>query len=130
MVDFNDGMTVTMPPANLYKILIFQQRNNTLDAQEWFLKQRLKGANVPIADIVASSKRYFMELYALLKRRMKKEEFEALKKGLTNPDSFEELNEALCRLEDEVYELGLTRIDTRKVYDKNIVEVENIMKGL
>lgn len=131
MVDFNSEATVTTPDWQVLKILALEKRENLILSVEFYWKNKYTdaetGQEIPI--IKARLWCLYYELEGWLNRAYSKKKTGAkdlveLKKKFES-NNIHTLLEAVTALNSFMDEQGLTRIDTKQVYDKNRVEVEN-----
>ena len=128
MVDFNNEMTVSTPATDIVKVLILQRRNDVFDAYELWQKQEEEGiSGNGKALVFARIKTLFLELQPMLKRKKKKEEYGRLTADINNKDK---VVDNIYLLNEFVDDLKITRIDSRKIYDSSIAELQNKEKGL
>lgn len=130
MVDFDNETTIGVPAADITKILILQRRTYLFDSYEAYLKQQAKGVQADQSVMKARLHSLFLELQATLKRRLTKEdEYKQLILKI-NSDNIDDLYEAMLFLNEQLDDMNLTRLDTRRRYDSTKVENENKEKGL
>jgi len=139
IIDFEEGLTITKSPDIYVKLTILQRRYELLNL---FNQWQVRIDDLRLRErLVASLKTLFLEVEPSIKRR-----YEALKKKKDNEEAkmYEELftwvkegfksdNElvrAISTLNSFFDTIRLTRIDTRKEYDRTNVEAENYEKGL
>lgn len=124
MVDFNNETTVTQAPADLLKILRLEKRNNLFEAMEHYYKMELEGQSEHHDFIIirARALNLVWELAGELERKKK-----PLKLWLVDLEKGEEARvmEIISELNMFCDEIGLTRIDIRRVYDVTRTEREN-----
>lgn len=132
MVNFNDEATVTTPSWDILKLLALEKRENVILSIEFYYKNKAQGSDEEHdLDIIRSRLLcLFYELESWLKRTAKdQEEVETLRMNIFEGDE-KQVFSAITYLNDFMDRMNLTRIDTKKVYDKNRVEVENELKEL
>lgn len=112
---------------SIVKILILQRRDWALESLRKYRKEVVYGQTRPdrereefTADLYA----LFMEVSPMLKRRLKAEEYDELRKKTLSKDTTS-LLDAFETINGILDGVGLTRIDTREVYDTTNPEVEN-----
>lgn len=125
MVDFNNEATIGTPAADVEKISILQRRYDVIEAYEAYKKGKFMGHAQSLSIVKARLISLFIEIQAMLKRRLPKEEYDKLNICMNSTLIEEDILNILLRLNEFLDELKLTRIDTKKVYDSTDVEVEN-----
>lgn len=129
MVDFDNEATVGVPAGEILKILILQRRTYVFDSYELLVKQDSQGVVANVSLFKSRLHALFLEIQSILKRRMKKDEYTALTEDLDS-NEISVLYRVMISINDQLDDLNLTRIDTRKRYDSTKVEYENGEKGL
>jgi hypothetical protein len=128
MVDFNSEATVSVSAIDILRILILQRRNDVIDSIETYKK--IEKHSNPEPDIVRSRLfSLFLEIDAMLKRRVKKEEYEQIEKDVDSED-FKTLLKLFRQLNRVLDEMRLTRIDIKQVYDSTRTASEDKEKGV
>lgn len=131
MVNFEAEQTVATPAAEVVKILILQRRDNALNALIHYQRQKVGGSQGNIASVSEAVLALFLEVSAALKRKWKGErqkEYITLKTSCHSL-KFETLYAAYETICDELDAWGLTRVDTKEVYDTRNAEGENERGG-
>lgn len=136
-VDFSEGLTTTKSPDIYIKLTILQRRYDLLNL---FYIWRKNTANIRVKhDLVACLETLFFEVEASMRRRLENlkadsEEgkryqafFKLIDEGF-NTDV--ELIQSISTINYFFDMSRLTRIDSRKQYDRTDVESENYEKGL
>lgn len=129
MVDFNNEATIGTPAGDVVKILILQRHYDLLEAVEHYNKQVAMGQEANISTVKARLYTLFIQIQAMLKRRLPSKEYEDFKEQIQSDDD-QKILEAIYRINEELDKINLTKIDTKKVYDSTNVEKENKVKGL
>jgi type I site-specific restriction-modification system R (restriction) subunit len=129
MVDFNSDATIASGPKNIINILIIQRLNDFLEAFEQARKDDLNGINPNLAISQARLQTLVYQIRAMLKRHMRKN-YKLIFKNLNNKMSLKQIEEMYILIDDALDRLRITRVDTRKVYDRSLAELDNIQKGL
>jgi len=124
MVDFNNDTTITTPASEIVKILILQRRNDFIEANEVYLREKYSGIETPDHIIRARLMSLFLEIQAALKRNKKKDDYDEIT-ALIQSDDYKDLLKAYTILNTWLDESRLIRIDTRQQYDRTIAENEN-----
>ena len=133
MVDFNSEQTVSTPATELVKVLILQRRNDLIDAMEKFNTDLYLGVQGTATSMVRSRLiSLFFEIQPILKRKMTNEVYNKLKDTIFFEDDLDsmKIRKAVIELNEFIDEIKITRIDTRKQYDRTIVESQNKEHGL
>ena len=126
MVDFNNDTIVGIPAQDIERVLILQARNDFLIAHEHFKKEKAQSNYNDITLIAVRLQTLFLELQALLKRRLKPEEYEAMYSSIFNTKaSYEDIIKYYLVINELLDSINLTKIDNKKVYDRTRVEIEN-----
>ena len=126
MVDFNAEATVSASAIDILRILILQRRNDVIDAFEQYRKIE-KHSNPDTAIIRSRLISLFMEIQAMLKRKLK--EYEELCE-LIQSEEFDSLEVAFFLINEFLDDNKLIRIDNRKIYDSTRAASEDEEKGL
>ncbi len=130
MVDFNNDSTIGTPAVDIERISILQRRYHLIEAYEEYKIKKYFGSQIPIHVVRARMLSLFIEIQATLKRRLKKNEYDELrKKVISEKTTDDEVYELIETINEELDEMRLTRVDTQKVYDSTDVEAENEVKG-
>jgi hypothetical protein len=129
MVNFNNDTTVTTAPADIVKITRLEKRYNLFEAMEAYYKDLRAGQDTEREIIIVGVRALNLawELAGELKR--KGQDMKDIKTNLLS--NKEEL--VISQAEDlNLFcdDIGLTRIDIKKVYDTTRVENENYEKRI
>lgn len=144
MVDFNNEITVGTPAADVVKILILQARANVFDSLEKYNRDKNRNIESDKATLKARLGTWFLEHEAFIRRQIsnikkKQEQKEALAEFNTRLHDFliseEEIKDIdlidhVCYLNKVCDDIRITRIDTRKQYDRTRWEKDNKEQGL
>lgn len=134
MVDFNSEATVGTPAIDIVRVMVLERLNNVIDAYEDYVKKNEQGYEKDLSIIKARLKSLWLILEAQIKRKdtmLKKEDrvYDKIKSQINSNDAIE-IDEAITFFNNYLDDIKLTRLDTKKVYDKTIAEIENKTKGL
>lgn len=130
MVNWDNDTTVGTPAVDIERVTILQRRFELIEAYEDYSKKTTIGVNVSLNILQSRLRSLFIELSAMLERRLQKEKFKTLKEVCFKKDISEtEVLTSIYIINKELDIMRLTRIDTQKVYDSTKVEAENKMKG-
>ena len=130
MVDFNSEATVGTPASDVERISILQRRYDLIEAFEDYKKRRSLGTDHPLSIVRVRLMSLFIELQALLKRRLSTKDYNDLKDRCFDIKSTEEnIIKSIFELNEQLDAIRLTMIDTQVVYNKRKVEEENKIKG-
>lgn len=121
-----DNTTVGQPASEIIKILILQKRNDLIEAIEHYYKDKYISNMGDLSIIRARLTSLFVELQAMLKRRIP--EYEVLKEKVFTSNKEEELFSIIYQINEILDSVNLTKIDNKKVYDRMRVEEENYEK--
>lgn len=129
MVDFNSEATVGTPAVDLVRVMALERLNNAIEGYEDFVKKKAQGYERDTS--IISSRLYSLFLIlegAIIRKEGEDKAKEYEEKCLSsNEDQLKDMMKYFTKYLDE---LKLTRLDTKKVYDKTLVETENKVKGL
>lgn len=125
MVDFNNEITVSTPPANILKILILQRRNDVIDSFENYFKFKIAGGSAPTHIIKSRLLALINEVYGSFDESNANDFINLIPKA-----DIEELKAMFNQVNKWLYKKNVTKFDTRQVYDRTRVELENKAKGL
>lgn len=130
MVDFNNETTVAVPPSNIMKILVIQKREYLLDAWENYYKKEAQStdADKDMAIIKSRLKNLFLCRRNEIERKVKKEIISELL-VLVDSNKINDLLKATELILEHLDNIGLSKIDTREIYDRTIIEKSNIHHG-
>lgn len=129
MVDFNNEKTIGTPAVDVERISILQRRYDLFEAFEDYKKKNFQGAGYSLAIVRARLISFFLEIQAILKRRLSEENYNRIKTVCFDCKEEEKIIETIYLINDELDIMRLTRIDVQKVYDSSDVEEENKAKG-
>ena len=130
MVDFNKEGTVTTPSWEILKFLAMEKRENLNLSIEFYYKN--KYTQQETGDELSIIRARLWCLYYELKawmERVNKEEAEQVKKWIqskTESEIFSAVDYLLMFMDKQ----NLTKIDTRKVYNKSIVGEEDAVNNM
>ncbi len=130
MVDFNNETTIGTSAVDIVRVLVLQSRKYTFEAWEKYRKQKACNIDADLSLVYSRLHAWFDELQASLKRRMKPEEYKALKVKLNKKDDETSLLDVTYFLNEYLDDIRLTRLDTKKDYDKTDWESENKAMGI
>lgn len=130
MVDFDNEATIGTPAIDIIRVLVLQARAYTFEAWEDYHKKRAAGIEANLNVVYARLHAWFDELQAALKRKLKKEDYRKLKDGLAKNKDEQALRDVTYFLNGYLDEIKLTRLDTKKDYDKTGWESENKEAGI
>ena len=129
MVNFNNETTVTTAPRDIIKIIILERRKYVIDAIEDHYKTVGRGLTPDKSVLHGRLMGLFYEVEPMHKRSMSETEYQELKDKL-----FTKLQESHIEVFNRINNLmdkkGITKIDTRKDYDRTDAEAENEAFGL
>lgn len=139
MVDFNNETTVATPPGEIVKVVILERREQVIESLESFHGK--EGANIEMQHIRHVLRSRIMALWyqlqAMVKRRLKdakgtekEPSYEMIKEAITNAANEQEIIGAFEWMNEFIDDMGLTFIDARPRYKREIVEDANLKKGL
>ena len=124
MVDFNNETTVGRPAIDIVRVLILQRRSDLFEAWEFYKKKESDGVERGFPTVKARLFSLFLELQPMFKRRLKKENYEYLIK-LIESDEEKDIMAAIYKINEELDDINLIKMDTKKSYDKTSWETEN-----
>jgi len=129
MVNFNSEATVGVPAEDVEKISILQRRYDFIEAVESYNKQKFRQINSDLSVVRARLMSLFLELHAMLKRRLTQEVFSEVQNFCISAESFDQVMSAFITINTELDIIKLIKIDSRVVYNERDVEEENKIKG-
>jgi hypothetical protein len=129
VVDFNNEATIGTPASEVVKILILQRRYDMMEALEQYNKLQNQDQEADISVARARLFSLFLEIQAMLKRRLTKEEYDDLFSQVESSNK-NQIMKAIYSINEQMDKISLTKIDTKRVYDTTRVEKENKIKGL
>ena len=124
MVDFNNETTVGRPAIDIVRVLILQRRSDLFEAWEFYKKKESDGVERGFPTVKTRLFSLFLELQPMFKRRLKEENYEYLIK-LIESDDEKDILEAIYKINEELDDINLIKMDTKKSYDKTSWETEN-----
>lgn len=128
MVDFNNDATIATPAIDIVRVEILERRYNVGEAIEQVLKIESSDYR-DIRMLKARVKLYFLCIKPTIRRCLTDEEYELLEDKL-DAGSVDEIIEAFMTINSVLDEIGFTKIDNKKKYDKTNPEAENEAFGL
>lgn len=129
MVDFNAEATVGTPAVDIVRVMALERLNNCIEAYEDYIKKNAQGYDRDTSLIRARLCSVFMILEGqIIRKEGDKKAKEYREKCLSEDEKT--LIEMMSFFNVYFDEIKLTRLDTKKVYDKTLVEVEDKNKGL
>lgn len=129
MVNFNNENTISTPATDVMRILILERRANVIEAIEHYIKLRNNGTD--IADLEILKARLFtmyLEVSAMLNNHLKPEEYAELQEQIGS-DSFKDLVQAFHKIDGVLYDITLTKIDSKRNIDWSNIEATNKAYG-
>lgn len=129
MVDFNNETTISTPAVDIVRVLILQKRENVMEAIEDYRKKTSLGYAESTNIIQARLNTFFLENEQLLTNRLTKEEFKEVVDNLESKD-LKTLEKIFRLMNKALYDIRLTKIDTKKEYDQTDIELDNRENGL
>lgn len=90
MVNYNNDTTISTPPGDILKVAILERRAYFINGIEEYLKAKNRGSDPSLHFVYAGLYSLFLELQDSMENGMKKEEFDALKIKVTDPQSYTE----------------------------------------
>lgn len=129
MVDFENETTIGTPAVDIVRVLILQRRADLFEAWESYNKEENQEIQTDLSIVKARLSTLFLELQGGLKRRLKPLVYNKLVKDLESKEA-DELMKITLTLNEYLDGLNLTKIDTKKKYDKTRVEEEHKAKRL
>ena len=120
MVDFDSEATIASSAYDIERVQILKKREYFLEAVETYEKNIRKGIEPSSHVTGARLMNLFFQLYSMLKRKLKEEEFDLLSKQVKSEDYGQHV-EAFLKISMFLDELQLTKIDTKRSLGGNIV---------
>jgi len=130
MVDFNNENTVGMPAVDIERVSLLQRRYDFIEAYEHYKKQKIGGVNAQLNVMQARLISFFLQMHGMLQRRKKENSFAELQKKFFAADNENEILRLFYLLSKELDGINLTKIVSKKDYDRSIAEEENREAGL
>ena len=129
MVDFNSEATVTTPSWELLKVLALEKRENLLLSVEFFFKNKLANEDVEHELNIIRARLWclYYELEAWMLRN--NQDVLSLRSQISSKSEVEVLA-AVSAVNKFMDDKGLTKIDTKSVYNKMRTEEENERREL
>ena len=91
MVDFNNDTIVGVPAQDIERVLILQARNDFIIAHEHYKKEK-RLSNFNDTTIISTRlQSLFLEIQALLKRRLSKEDYENIYNNIMNGQDYDKI---------------------------------------
>lgn len=129
MVDFNNDVTIGTPAVDVERISILQRRYDLLEALEDYKKKKFQGSNTNMSIVRARLISYFLEIQAILKRRLKDPEYIEVISKVFSSDNELEILDLIYKFNEMLDDIRLIRIDNKRLYDPGNVEAENEAQG-
>lgn len=124
MVDFNNETIVGIPAQDIERVLILQARNDFLIAREYYEREKLQANNTDITLMKIRLQTLFLQIQSLLKRRLGKD-YNPMFTEVFNNSNYETIIKNYLIINELLDTINLTRIDTKRIYDRLRVEEEN-----
>jgi hypothetical protein len=132
-MDFNNEATMGKKPTELVSSIIIEKVYNFLEADEDWAKKSLQGGQVTYSIARARLRTMFFSCHTLLKRNMSEKDYDWLTSICLSTDQndvkSEESLEAFGQMFIVLDKIGLWKIDTRAVYNRERVEEANKAHG-
>lgn len=131
MVDFKSDATVTTPSWDILKLLALEKRESLILSVEFYFKNQYLGSDSENDLNIIRARLWclYYELESWIKRTKQQAEIESLQLNIKEGDEKQILS-AVSYINQFMDEMNLTRIDTKKVYNKGRVEVENELQQM
>lgn len=132
MVDFNSEGTMSKPPKEVVALIIIEKLYNFLEADETHTKTRLNGASAGNSTCRARLRNLFLITYKMLERRLKPEEFQevcCVCMGTHPKIEDAAIIKTYFTILGVLDDLQLTKLDTRPVFKRHMVEDANQQHG-
>ena len=129
MVDFNNDVTIGTPAVDVERISILQRRYDLLDALEDYKKKKFQGSNTNMSIVKARLVSFFLEIQAILKRRLKNPDYTAVVSKVFSSNNETEILDLIYKFNEMLDDIRLIRIDNKRLYDPGNVEAENEAQG-
>lgn len=128
-MNFDNETVVTRPIPQLISILIIQRRSYAVEGMGAFKKLESAGNDPSISVVRGRVYELFLEVEAGMKDKLTPEGYEALKAAVDSYD-YATLEQAFKIIDAYLYDIRLTKIDTKNVIDTTDWEAENKEHGL
>lgn len=132
MVDFNDATTVGTPAVDIFRVEALQAQSNAFEAFEVYNKQKERGVNADLSVTKARLITWYLIHQPYMKRSKHKQMLIIEEVLLRSKEDIEEdkIIEIMLTLNELLDQLNITKLDTRKIYDRTKWEQENKTQGL
>lgn len=132
-MDFNNESTMGKKPTELVASIIIEKVYNFFEADEDWAKKQLQGGSVSYAHARARLRTLFFSIHTLLKRNMTEKDYNWLTSVCLNTSQTditpETSLEAFGLIFIVIDKIGLWKVDTRNVYNRERVEEANKEHG-
>lgn len=127
---FNSEATLARPAADIERISVLQARRDYFDAQEAYLRVRLRkdtGLQVDVYEMKARLITWFDLMSAMLQRALPEDDYEDLQLDIWS-EEFDGLRKAAFMMNQFLDKIRLTRIDTDIQVDRtDAAAVDEVM---
>ena len=133
MVDFNNDTTSSKPPIEIVNLIILEAWYNFRLANEFYLTKRFNNINESISSCRARLSTMFTAGTEIYRKRIDAERFKLIENICLNINfkvKYEDIIDTYQILSSILYEIGLTKIDTRPIRNRLNVEECNITDEL
>ena len=128
----SDGKGVrnlTVPPAEMLKLLILEKREAVLEAIELYNSWDFQGIDAETYAIKSRVITLFLELQAALRNDLKPEEYEDLRVAIFASDEIKSVIDAFYLINNWLYDKKVTQFDNRPDRKPKSVEEANKFDG-
>jgi hypothetical protein len=131
MVDFNTETTMSKAPKEVISLIIIERWYNFQEAYESYVKERSRGIKSDTNIMRARLVTLLMSIPELLKRRLPKEIDKIYIQCLDidKPMNFNDITSIYFNISKCLDEVELTKIDTKKRYNRANIEEANEEAG-
>ena len=132
MVNFDNETTISKPPREVVALVAIEKLYNFLEADEAYTKDRMHGAAAPLATCRSRLRSLFLLAQPMLQRHLKATDYDLLRDGCLNINEELEADVVLdhfVKISEMLDKLELTRLDTKKKFDRQRIEESNKAQG-
>ena len=129
MVDFNNESTISIPAADINRVLYIQRHDYVIDALEGYNKLVSDRSRPPISVVKSRVYALWLTVKAWYESNCNKAQVELLKTKVDSND-FKDLEEAFCIIDRFLYDNNLLRLDLKRKYDTTNADEEDRINGL
>jgi hypothetical protein len=132
MVDFNNDSVSSKPPKEILNLVVIERWYNFQDSWEMYNRDKFKGVVTSLAIPRARLLSLYLVCCALLKRKLKADEYDKVVLVCTNPQvstTADAILDCYYLINNVLDSIELTKIDTKQTYNRLDISKSNKAQG-